>query len=120
MRRVGFLVCLLVGWSFSAIFQRYIDGTTPSSTCFRVPMLWVSRVLWLAILTLKRVRMPESAYHQRYIRSWLADSMTKTGRVRYATASLGRGGGGYMHYVISRRPILLSHNLVLRISISDF
>ena len=56
-------VCLLAGYclkSYSAIFQIYIDGTTPSSTCCRVLMLLGSTVLWLAILTLKRVRTPES------------------------------------------------------------
>ena len=59
----SWFVCWLVGYclkSYSAICQRYNDGTTPSSTCCRVQMLWVSMVLWIAILTLKRIRTPES------------------------------------------------------------
>ena len=44
--------------------------------------------------------------------------------VSCATAGLERGGEGggkgSLHYDTSRRPILLSHNLVSGISISDF
>ena len=53
---------------------------------------------------------------------WPSDHESSTlCQLRHGGPRKGRGGGGYMHYDTSRRPILLSPiNLVCGISISDF
>ena len=81
MRRVGFLVCLLVGW----LYQRYFRDISTGPLQVR-PAVGYQRYGFLGFFGFKlpflpwnKSGRPKVTYNQRYIRSWLADSMTRTG-----------------------------------------
>ena len=113
MWRMEFRVCLLIGWFlFKVIFSdRY--------QCYGFLGFF-----GLPFLPWNGSWRPKVSYHQWYIRSWLPtvwpEPATFGSWVCLRHGELRKGRGGYMHNVTSRRPILLSHNLVLEIIISDF